>query len=87
MFQILSTPFLGLIYNTDITVDGFFGLSGIVLSYYLLEFLENSNGLKIFPLIFKRFIRFANNNLHSFEIISQNSFSSLNYYIIIINNK
>ncbi|XP_051166899.1 O-acyltransferase like protein-like isoform X4 [Leptopilina boulardi] len=54
---VMSNPIFGLFHNFPIIVDGFFGLGGLLLSYSLLEKLNESKQLNYVRLIFNRLVR------------------------------
>ncbi|XP_043465527.1 O-acyltransferase like protein-like [Leptopilina heterotoma] len=47
----------GIFHNVPIIVDGFFGVGGLLLSYYLLDYLNESKIINIMLLVIKRLVR------------------------------
>ncbi|XP_043465537.1 nose resistant to fluoxetine protein 6-like [Leptopilina heterotoma] len=54
---VASKIIFGLLHNSTLVIDGFFGLGGLLLSFSLLSYWNESKSFNFFILVFKRIVR------------------------------
>lgn len=56
--QVFSNHIFGILHNGPVVIDGFFGLGGLILSYFFLKYLNDTKKFNFFCMILKRLVRY-----------------------------